>query len=217
MSDHEDAQDYTANGPSNFGFRTGGANIQVGVDAAGIDIGVRGVSAGQPDTTRPSDAGVVGESSGGGFGVRGSGTNVAGVFGESKDGPGVRGSSKSGTGVEGNGDKVGVFGETSSNDFGVGVLGESTAGIGVSGHSRKGRGGSFESEHGDAQLRLVPQEGKSKPPKTGNAGDFLVVLLPLPRAADEPERKAAQLWFCTQSSVENVQDASWAKVDLSQI
>ena len=44
MADHDDAQDYTANGPTDVGFRTGGddTGITTGVVAAGTEFGVVG-------------------------------------------------------------------------------------------------------------------------------------------------------------------------------
>lgn len=52
MADHENAQDYTANGPTNVGFRTGGdgTGIRNGVVAAGTEIGARGIGRDAPGT-----------------------------------------------------------------------------------------------------------------------------------------------------------------------
>ena len=36
MADHDDAQDYTANGPTDIGFRTDGTGIEKGVVASDI-------------------------------------------------------------------------------------------------------------------------------------------------------------------------------------
>jgi hypothetical protein len=48
MADHHDAQDYTANGPTGIGFRTGGENTGIanGVVATGTEIGAHGIGAG---------------------------------------------------------------------------------------------------------------------------------------------------------------------------
>jgi hypothetical protein len=93
-----DAQDYTANGPTNIGFRTGGDNtgIKNGVVAAGINIGVHGIGVGEPETTLLA-TGVFGESARG-YGVRGKSVQI-GVLGESDKETGVRGVGK--WGVEG--------------------------------------------------------------------------------------------------------------------
>ena len=62
MTDHHDAQDYTANGPTNVGFKTGGdgTGIANGVVAEGNVFGVHGI----------------------GLGTEGSSAETVGVFGE---------------------------------------------------------------------------------------------------------------------------------------
>ena len=73
MTDHHDAQDYTANGPTNVGFKTGGdgTGIANGVVAEGNVFGVHGI----------------------GLGTEGSSAETVGVFGESDSGYGVKGQS----------------------------------------------------------------------------------------------------------------------------
>ncbi len=63
MADHDDAQDYTANGPTDIGFRTGGdgTGIVNGVVAAGTQIGVHGIGVGESGHSAET-VGVVGES-----------------------------------------------------------------------------------------------------------------------------------------------------------
>lgn len=147
MSDHDDAQDYTANGPTDIGFRTGGdgTGIKNGVVATGIEIGVHG----------KGGTGVVGETDSGTAveGISREGTGVSGlsiaarvesigVSGSSRaeGGKGVSGSGT--TGVEGFGNLVGVHGEAST---GTGVEGISDSGAGVVGKSNFGVGGFFNS------------------------------------------------------------------------
>lgn len=226
MTDHEEAQDYTALGASNYGFRTSATNIINGVDVVGKSIGVRGVSAGgdpgQPDFQA---AGVVGEGTVQGQGVRGHSQLYAGVEGTSEGSPGVQGTSylkSSGKGVEGVG-ATGVFGlafrnsieldETGRATEGVGVLGEADEGAGVKGTSPQGRGGVFESKFG-APLRLMPQEGGDKAPSKGQIGDFIVRLLFPPHQGDERQREVAELWFCFESDGKD-HPAAWAKVQMT--
>lgn len=162
-ADHKTS--YTADGPTDVGFRTGGDETEIanGVFATGIVIGVQGKSVGRPDpdTNRPlSDfIGVVGESNvgsgvfgdsllGGGNGVSGKsihGTGVAGVGKTGVSGLGDgRGEDVDLTGVHGkcinnprNFTGSGVFGE---NDQGAGVQGASNISTGVWGHSESGWG-----------------------------------------------------------------------------
>src|SRR5262249_44809589 len=154
MSDHEDAQDYTANGPGFFGFKTGGvnvatgdANVDVGADLMGIQFGVRGVATDLSGGGGPLFiAGVPGESKVG-WGVRGICTGaVAGVQGEAGFGSGVKGESSLGWGVEGKG-SIGVYGTVSGaavqaikdnggSLYNIGVYGLADDGPGVLGESK---------------------------------------------------------------------------------
>lgn len=256
MSDHHDAQDYTANGPSNVGFRTGGANIEVGVQATGHETGVHGIGVGHDGRTDFTVAGVRGESNAG-YGVIGQATVSAfpgvqgnsdvyvGVIGESEQSAGVEG--RGSVGVVGRGDAsrvseegergdliagVGVYGtsEEGKGVFGAvdtglgvhgtssrgdGVVGESKLGVGVVGRSSQDRGATFESER-QAQIRLRPRR-QADPPKTGKAGDLLVILArTLDLHRELTTREAAQLWFCIRGS-SNGHDAVWGKVDFSAI
>lgn len=200
MSDHEDAQDYTANGPTDVGFRTGGdgTGIENGVVATGTKIGVHGIGAGV-DGSNAETIGVFGESAH--RGVVGHSTNDVGVFGRSDQfngvagdagtgpGDGVSGTAQTGVGVSGSSSgNHGVFGTSSANQksgvfgdntdttqvtFGVSGRSQSPLGAGVNGFSDVGYGGHFRGAR--APLRLQPATTIG-PPKTGNhqAGEFFV-------------------------------------------
>jgi hypothetical protein len=99
MPDHEDAQDYTANGPTNAGFKTNGTGIANGVVAGGNKYGVHGIGLGTEGSSAET-AGVYGES-GLGIGVHGWSNNREGVFGRSQ--------SPTAAGVSGAGN-LGVYG-----------------------------------------------------------------------------------------------------------
>lgn len=201
MSDHHDAQDYTANGPTGVGFATGGdgTGIVTGVLASGTRTGVHGKGVGEGDGATPPN-GVIGESRNG-FGVVGSsdfyvgvqGNGPTGVKGFSREREGVFGLGPTGVrghssradfrpadaeeeiGVLGEGRDVGVLGEGSK---GAGVEGHSYAGAGVRGHSDTIYGGAFASQF--AQLRLEPAAllfGPPVAPKSGpqhRKGEFFV-------------------------------------------
>jgi hypothetical protein len=223
MSNPHNATDYTANGPTNIGFRTGGDNtgIENGVVATGTKIGVKGIGAKLPDSSAQA-TGVEGESPEG-YGVRGHSVTDYGVVGSSDDYTGIRGDGKFG-GVYGVSDSgFGVKG-TSWADDGVvgsssatgksGVVGDNTggpegAGFGVSGHckSRDGAGVSGSSDYGygasfrggRAPLRLEPEVGTSGPPRTGDhqVGEFFVDM-------------KGELFFCSGSGT----PGSWSLVQL---
>lgn len=199
MSDHEDAQDYTANGPTDVGFRTGGdgTGITNGVVAMGTQFGVHGTGVGAPGTSEET-IGVFGDSTLG-IGVKGMSTSQPGVLGLSDTDNGVQGNSGSGTGVSGDSKSgVGVRGSSNGNDgvvgtssgnqksgvfgdhtdttqvtFGVSGRSQSPLGAGVNGFSDVGYGGYFRGAR--APLRLQPATTIG-PPKTGNhqAGEFFV-------------------------------------------
>lgn len=196
MSDPHDAQDYTANGPTDIGFRTGGNNTGItnGVVAYGTEFGVRGIGVGTERSDKRAygvfgegiDGGVVGQS-GTGTGVRGESRGMsAGVYGAGV--PGVHGFSNTSAGIFG--EFVGVqpfegSGVHGKNDRGVGVQGESSISTGVWGHSKTGWGvhGSSNSSYGglfssnqSAQIRLVPATNHIGPPTTGQheIGEFFV-------------------------------------------
>jgi hypothetical protein len=164
----------------------------------GRAIGVHGIS----------EAGVAVQGDGGDTGVSGSGLS-AGVSGDSPEGNGVLGTAGTGTssirpnlpaGVVGVGTRkaVGVVGfsaaKTSSLGAIVGLATASTGGLagvlaysigfgpGLSARSEKGRGVVAQSPV--AQLRLVPDTGKTHPAR-GLRGDLYVDL-------------STRLWFCTQ-------------------
>lgn len=187
-----DATDFTANGPTTVGFRTGGdgTGIDNGVVVSGKICGVHGTGTG---TVNSSDevCGVLGESSvgfgvkglsHGGFpGVRGIGTGSigvhgssgtdTGVFGLSTDGLGVKGESTTNDGVVGVSSgrrKSGVFGDNTRKDgdaFGVSGRTASPQGAGINGFSDTGYGGHFRG--GRAPLRLQPAAASGHP-TTGN-------------------------------------------------
>jgi hypothetical protein len=147
MSDSEDAKDYTANGPTDAGFRTGGdgTGIKNGVFVAGKEIGVSGTSLGTGDGS--FFAGLAGE--GPAFGVHGHSQNGIGVFGRSEAANGVEGHciGTLGIGVKGFG-FVAVEGESTNGtgvkgfdrQTGTGVEGNSDSGLGVRGTSSSGDG-----------------------------------------------------------------------------
>ena len=118
MSDHEDAQDYTANGPTDVGFRTGGdgTGIAKGVVAQGTVVGVHGIGSG------PADAIAVG------------------VLGESKNGVGVQGRSFRGIGVAGSTADPDSSAISGSAQGGDGITGFSLTGVGVRGSSNQNDG-----------------------------------------------------------------------------
>jgi hypothetical protein len=162
MADHDDAQDYTANGPTDIGFRTGGdgTGIANGVVATGTQIGVRGICVGGG---QGSDfCGVVGESTEG-IGVRGKSTNQAGVIGITDLHVGVQGfAGKSGDGVQGVADSgVGVRGSSSSND---GIVGSS------GGDRRSGVFG----DHTDATRVTFGVSGRCQSPQGAGVNGFSV-------------------------------------------
>lgn len=200
MADHHDAQDYTANGPTDVAFRTGGndTGITKGVVVRGLEIGVDGTGLGIEGNsywpngvrgTAPSGTGVEGH---GRIGVKGFGdeNGVAGDAG--RDGIGVLGKSflPGGTpsgkgvvghgqiGVEGIGDDIGVFGDSSKLD-GTGVEGYSPTGVGVYGHSEEGTAVLGRSKFGRgglfeservAQVRLVPDRQATLTPQLPKEG-----------------------------------------------
>lgn len=105
---------------------------QVGVDAYGSKYGLSGEGI---------LAGVLGTTTGSGYGVEGYGTN--GVYGHSTFGYGVRAASNS---------NYGVFAESQTSS---GVYGYSTSGSGVQGFSSSGYGGRFSSIKSDAGIDSV--------------------------------------------------------------
>lgn len=188
MTDHHDAQDYTANGPTDVGFRTVGPNFTKGVEVFGTAVGVHGIGTGTEDSSAVS-TGIVGE--GGEFGVRGFSTNATGVYGHSDKGTGVQGQGV--TGIKGVSIDVGIMGVSgeSLNGVGVdgvsknwsgvhgkstiatGVFGESESGWGVHGLSTASYGGVFQSNF--AQIRLVPASSVGQPSKGQHYGGELFV------------------------------------------
>jgi hypothetical protein len=191
MSDHNDAQDYTANGPTDVGFRTGGdgTGITNGVVAAGTAIGVHGTGVGVAGNGAVT-IGVFGDSTFGiGIGVQGMSTGQQGVLGISDTGDGVQGTSGSGVGVSGishNNDgivgtssadqKSGVFGDhtgLTQVTFGVSGRSQSPVGAGINGFSDVGYGGYFRGARAPLRLQPAPTVG---PPRGGNhqAGEFFV-------------------------------------------
>ena len=194
MADHHDAQDYTANGPTGVGFRTGGdgTGIKNGVVASGTEIGVHGIARPAPGDSFGRPMGVLGEGSPGVFGRGvdvGASEPPVGVIGEGH--VGVRGTGASGgagveglsgaTGVRGFGEFVGVRGESphgtsvvGDSDTGIGVEGHSGKGLGIHGRSDEAYGGVFTSNF--AQIRLEPAATPLGPPRTGShrSGEFFV-------------------------------------------
>jgi hypothetical protein len=198
MADHEEAQDYKANGPTDVGFRTGGdgTGITKGVVATGTEIGVSGTALRIEGQGNGVSVGVVGN--GGTAGVQGSSENGPGVWGQSGLYFGVEGVStggENGAGVRGWGPVIGVRGDTEhgtgvkgvsedgtgvkgvSNQNGTGVFGDSNSGTGVEGHSHMGSGVHGRSDtdaYGGiftsnfAQIRLEPVANSFGPPNTGS-------------------------------------------------
>jgi hypothetical protein len=196
MANDHDATSYTANGPTDIGFRTHGTRITKGVEAFGTAIGVHGIGTGIEGSTAES-IGVLGEGIGG-YGVKGHSDNFPGVYGQSEKQSGVRGTGA--TGVEGKANGLhGVFGVHGScfnnkdftgvgvkgeNDKGAGVEGESIIATGVLGGSKIGwgvhgrsagsYGGVFTSNF--AQIRLEPAALADGPPEETQhkKGEFFV-------------------------------------------
>jgi hypothetical protein len=196
MTDHEEAQDFTALGPTSVGFRTRGARIQKGVDVIGTAVGVAG-QGGTPDVR--------------GIGVSGFAHGI-GVQGIGVDGVGVQGISRGESGA----DCIGVTGSSQAED-GIGVSASGTIGIRASGSSY---GGTFSSMDG-AQIHLKPAGvSVEEPPRTGRAGDLFVLRAratpdELDRFGEVEDRYLAQLWFCLRDNVgEN--PAVWGKVSFSE-
>jgi hypothetical protein len=119
---------WTALGPAEIGFQTHGANIRVGADIAGNQLGVKGRCQGPV-----------------GDGVQGVGTgNFSGVagFGDGRVGTGVFGAGRHGVRGIGNGGPntapagpVGVYGQAGPGADGVHGVGSGTTGAGVRGLS----------------------------------------------------------------------------------
>ena len=197
MADHEEAQDYTALGPTTVGFRTHGARIQKGVDVVGTVIGV--------DATG-------GTSDAPGTGVRGLGHHV-GVEGIGVDGVGVSGISRGDSGA----DCIGVR-ASSQAEGGIGDSASAPAiGIRASGE----RGGVFSAPIDGAPINLVPAPRPAQePPRTGRPGDLYVLrALPNPdeggRFPDAEDQHLAQLWFCLRGD-EPQNPAIWGRVQFSE-
>lgn len=197
MADDDDATSYTANGPTDIGFRTHGTRITNGVVAFGTAIGVHGIGAQIAGTTAES-IGVLGQSNSG-YCVKGTTSQTAfpGVYGQSDFGTGVQGVGTTGVLGEGigDGDLFGVHGTCGKNEGfngiavfgltekGVGVQGGSTFSTGVRGHSERGFGvhGSNDGSYGGvfrsnfAQIRLEPADSFG-PPRKGEHrnGEFYV-------------------------------------------
>ncbi len=176
MADHEDAQDYTANGPTDIGFRTGGngTGIANGVVASGTNIGVHGIGEGVSNSNAETwgvfgesklGIGVQGQSGGGESGVVGFSHAGRGVQGEGN--PGVEGTSDSDDGIVGvsSGErKSGVFGDhrpSTGVAFGVSGRCQSAAGAGVNGFSDSANGVIGTSTANDGVVGVSGGERKS--------------------------------------------------------
>ena len=178
-TDAHNAQDYTANGPTDIGFRTGGdgKGITNGVVAIGTQCGVHG-EGGPIVGSAAVPVGVFGHSKDG-VGVRGvADRGGAAVEGFASGGPGVNASSISGNGLKGDSTendgvvgtssgerKSGVFGDhTRTKGPASGVTGrcESPQGAGVFGFSDSGGNGvkGFSSGN-DAVVGVANAEFKS--------------------------------------------------------
>jgi hypothetical protein len=172
-TDAHDAQDYTANGPTDIGFRTGGdgKGITNGVVAIGTECGVFGHS--------KDGIGVKGVADEGNDGVFGSSHTGRGVEGSSHFGIGVNGESTEDNGVVGSSsheNKSGVFGfhrDSAGIVFGVSGNAESRDGAGVNGFSNQGVGVRGFSALNDA---VVGTSGGEK--KSGVFGVHLQSTLP---------------------------------------
>ena len=222
MSDHHDAQDYTANGPTAVGFQTGGdgTGIANGVVAGGTESGVHGIGLGDPGSSAMT-YGVLGESKTG-YGVKGYSENLAGVLGISHNEPGVKGSGNA-VGVEGDG-KTGVFGHGDTGvkgdgKVGAGVNGHSESGAGVHGSSDRDRGGIFESQGLVGQVRLIPCEQVSQVPqlpKSGKVGDFF--LIRHKGTVEGRERfDFCSLWLCVPENFSRDDSAQWQEIMLGNV
>lgn len=216
MADHHDAQDYTANGPTDVAFRTGGndTGITKGVVVRGLEIGVDGTGLGIEGSSRRP------------YGIRGTATPGTGVAGYGQIG--VEGNGDY-IGVQGVGDNSGVFGDSSKPDgigvegnspTGVGVYGRSEEGTAVLGRSKFGRGGLFESER-VAQVRLVPDRQATltpQLPKEGQVGDLKMIRNTVEVNDVEGTRveDRCSLWLCIPKPGEPDSDISdqWQEVRL---
>ncbi len=207
-------------------FPVGQAGVATGVCGAGLTYGVFGVGG--------QIAGVYGEvPSTAGTGVIGIGRKGAGaILGMStaEHLPAASLTSASNTGIEGISDGAlgcGVVGSSvkrvdtimspkvvDASGSGTGVMGKSGSGAGVKGFSSSGYGGVFES--GDAmQLSLVPRKAKN-PPDKARAGDFLVIMVDVPRERDEAAAHVAELWFCRRGSDKD-HAAQWGRVGFDNL
>lgn len=222
MSDHHDAQDYTANGPTSVGFKTGGdgTGIVNGVVAEGTEYGVCGRGLGTYGSSAET-AGVFGESITG-YGVKGVSTNFPGVLGISRFSPGVKGDGND-VGVEGNG-KTGVLGHGNTGvrgkgEGGYGVDGHSDNDAGIHGSSDRGRGGIFESRGLVAQARLIPSVEETEVPqlpKSGKVGDLFLVRNRGTREGKERFDNCS-LWLCIPENFSRDDSSQWQEVMLGQI
>ena len=158
MADHDDAQDYTANGPTDIGFRTDGTGIEKGVVAFGHQIGVQGSSVG--GDTGSFFCGVFGESHVG-IGVQGHSKNMTGVIGMSDNGNGVQGfGGKQGNGVSG------------FSDSNVGVTGTSNSDDGIVGISKGDRKSGVFGDHADTTKVTFGVSGRSQSPHGSGVNGF---------------------------------------------
>jgi hypothetical protein len=129
------------------------------------------------------------------YGVNAEG-KICGVFANGEIGAdrNVRAVPK-GVGVYALGGAVGIYGEALTGR-GVGIKGAGGNG---------GPGGEFSSFRGP-QLRLLPEKHLKRPPRTGDAGDLLVI----------PDSKGqASLWFCTRG-IQGTRPACWRRVAFDQ-
>jgi len=197
MSDHEEAQDFTALGPTAAGFRTRGARIQKGVDVIGTEVGV----AGQGGTLDVRGIGVSGFAHG------------IGVRGISVDGTGVEGSSRGEAGA----DCIGVTGSSQAED-GIGVAASGSIGIRAFGDAV---GGTFSTSNRGVQIHLQPTDVTVEdPPSEGRPGDLFVLRAratpdEVDRFGEVEDRYLAQLWFCLRGNI-GKRPAVWGRVDFSE-
>ena len=223
MPDHHDAQDYTANGPTAVGFKTGGdgTGIANGVVAEGTEYGVHGKGLGTEGASTET-TGVFGESIPG-YGVKGISTNFPGVFGRSDHDAGVQGVGTD-VGVRGEG-KTGVFGRGENTgvqgncENGIGVDGHSTKGAGLHGSSNQGRGGVFESRGLFAQARLIPCVQSTEEPqlsKNGQVGDLFLIRHNGTRGGKERFDRCT-LWLCVPENPSRDESSQWQEVMLGGI
>ena len=160
---------FTALGPAIIGFQTDGANISVGADITGNEVGVKGTCAGPVDGDGVQGFGSGAFSGVAGFGGDNAGTGVFGL-GAGTGGQGVRGIGAGGPNTNPSPNAVGVYGQGGSGNAdgvqgrgsgsfsGVAGFGDSTndLGTGVYGQGGGKNGPGVRGIAGGAQNKNSP-------------------------------------------------------------